>query len=279
MSRRVAASLASVALLAAACGGDAASFPDGSFAVVASSDLAVGRHRIAVVVVGPDNEPLLTPDVEAAFELFRPDSSPAGTVSSEFIWAIENVQGRLVGDYEFDEPGIWQLGVRTADGGLIRSGPFQVNDETISVGVGDPAPASDTKTSASGPIETISTDIAPDPRFYEMTVAEAVTSGRPSVIVFATPAFCVSATCGPSLDVAKAMSTDFPGVNWVHVEVYDNLDATSFDELVEVPAVNEWSLFSEPWVYVVDASGIVSARFDGAVGDAELRRAVEAVAG
>jgi hypothetical protein len=278
MVRRLAALLAVSALLVAACGGGA-SFPDGSFGVVASSDLGVGQHRVAVVVVGPDNEPLLTPDVEADFEFFRPDGSPAGTVPAEFIWAIENVQGRLVADFTFDEPGAWQLGVRPTGGDIVRAGPFAVNEQAISVDVGDQAPASETKTSASGPIGTISTDVAPDPRFYGMTVAEAVTSGRPSVVVFATPAFCVSATCGPALDVAKAMADDFPRVNWVHVEVYDNLDAQSFDELVEVPAVNEWDLFSEPWVYVVDGSGVVSARFDGAVGDAELRRAVEAVAG
>ena len=44
-----------------------------------------------------------------------------------------------------------------------------------------------------------------------------------------------------------------------------------------VPAVVEWALPAEPWVFVTDANGVVSASFEGAASDAELSDAFAAV--
>jgi hypothetical protein len=57
------------------------------------------------------------------------------------------------------------------------------------------------------------------------------------------------------------------------------LQVESTADLVRVPAVTEWGLPSEPWVFVVDGSGTVTAAFEGAVTDAELTAALDAVAG
>ena len=165
--------------------------------------------------------------------------------------------------------------MRTADDRLVRGVPFAVAPDSLAVEIGQPAPLSRSKTPADGPIDAITSDPAPDPRLYEMTVAEAVGSGRPTVIVFATPAFCTSRTCGPVLDTAKTLIDDYPGANWVHVEVYDNLDAPTVEQLVPVEAALEWRLPSEPWVYVVDSAGMVTDRFEGTVDRAELEEALE----
>ena len=53
--------------------------------------------------------------------------------------------------------------------------------------------------------------------------------------------------------------------------------ATVIGPLVEVPAVIEWGLPSEPWVYVVDADGNATARFEGAVSPEELADALDEV--
>ena len=63
----------------------------------------------------------------------------------------------------------------------------------------------------------------------------------------------------------------------MHVEIYENLDADSFEDLVTGPAVAEWGLPSEPWVFVTDAEGLVRARFEGAVDPVELSAAVAAL--
>jgi hypothetical protein len=98
------------------------------------------------------------------------------------------------------------------------------------------------------------------------------------VIVFATPAFCASQACGPLLDQVKALRPDHEGIEFVHVEIYDDLQV-EVEDLTPVPAVSEWGLPSEPWVFVVASDGVVSAAFEGAVSDEELTAAVDAVAG
>ena len=75
------------------------------------------------------------------------------------------------------------------------------------------------------------------------------------------------------------MASSHPDSNFVHVEVYDNLDASEFGELEVVAAVDEWRLPSEPWVFVVDAGGIVAHRFEGTIGVDELEEALTAVGG
>ena len=50
-------------------------------------------------------------------------------------------------------------------------------------------------------------------------------------------------------------------------------------QLQLVPAAVQWGLPDEPWIFVVDASGKVTAKFEGAVGSDELTAAIAAVAG
>ena len=208
---------------------------------------------------------------------FAPDGTAREEVPARFIWAIPEVRGMWVAKATFDTPGNWTPAVRTPDDRLVRGAPFSVAPESLAVQVGEAAPASRSRTPADGPMNVITSDTTPDPRLYEMTVAEAVGSGRPSVIVFATPAFCTSRTCGPALETAKSLLDDYPGVNWIHVEVYDNLDAPTAETLVVAEPVLEWGLPSEPWVFVVDAAGVVTDRFEGMVDRAELEEALDRI--
>ena len=105
---------------------------------------------------------------------------------------------------------------------------------------------------------------------------EAIENG-PSVIVFATPAWCTSEACGPLLEQVKALSPTYSDLNYVHVEVYEDIQVSSFAELILVPAIDEWSLPSEPWIFVTDVSGTVVASFEGAASDAELAEVFAAV--
>ena len=47
---------------------------------------------------------------------------------------------------------------------------------------------------------------------------------------------------------------------------------------IPVDAVNQWGLPTEPYTFVVDRDGKVSAKFEGMVGADELRAAFDAVA-
>ncbi|MEZ5412354.1 MAG: hypothetical protein R2761_30250, partial [Acidimicrobiales bacterium] len=154
-----------------------------------------------------------------------------------------------------------------------------VSDDSAVPDVGDPAPPSQTPTAATtDDLATISTDPDPDPAFYQLSVADAVNSGKPTVIAFATPAFCQTALCGPTMDIVKAALVNRTDVQVVHVEPYDIPQAKA-GELVPIDAMTEWNLATEPWVFVVGADGKVAASFEGILGQDELVEAVDAVTG
>jgi len=261
------------ALALAACAGRTSE----ALTVVASSPgaLAAGpEQRILMVIASPDGQLLGGPDLPATV-VFASGDSTLGPMDAEWVWGIEGVRGFYVARASFPSAGIWEATL-TTDDGETEVGAFQVSEEAVVPEVGDPAPPSDSRTSADAPLVEISTDPDPDPSFYELSVGDAVADGRPTVIVFATPAFCQTAVCGPVLDLVEQVAPDHPGADFVHVEIYEDIDNPDGPQQ-QAQAVLEWGLQTEPWVFVVDAEGIVAARFEGALGAAELQRALAAV--
>jgi hypothetical protein len=164
---------------------------------------------------------------------------------------------------------------------------FSVRDKTDTPAIGADAPASDTLTATDpAAIVAISTDQDPDPRLYTLSVKDAIGAGKPFVLVFATPLFCTSGTCGPALDLVKQVMPDYIGrVNFIHVEPYllqvtDGRTQPALDVLGHpqpVRAVVEWGLPTEPYVFVVDAHGKVAAKFEGMAYPDELTAALDAL--
>jgi hypothetical protein len=145
----------------------------------------------------------------------------------------------------------------------------------------------DTPTAADvgGDLSRISSDPEPVARFYELSILDALDAGTPAIIAFVTPAFCQSATCGPTLDKVKAVAAAHPDVNVVHVEPYlmqvkdGYLQPLLSEEgqLQAAPWTTIWGLRTEPFVVVVDGGGIVRAKFEGAITEAELEDALAAL--
>lgn len=275
--RKLALAVVSLALIAG-CSGDGSSSAIG-FVASSPGSLGTGDQRVLVGVRDlTTNEMLAAPDRELTLVLRDEIGSPLGQYDGQFIWAIPDTTGLYVFEIDFPGPATYQLDIEAEGlGSLPPVGVISVADPA-QVTVGDEAPKSETRTVHDHPLEELTSDPDPAPAFYELSVAEAVSLG-PSVIVFATPAWCTSQTCGPMLDQVQAIAKDFPMVYYVHVEVYENIDVTNREELVLVPAVEEWRLPSEPWLYVTNDEGVVTAAFEGALSDSELRRALEAVSG
>jgi hypothetical protein len=116
---------------------------------------------------------------------------------------------------------------------------------------------------------------------HQTTIADAVTSGRPTVIAFATPAFCTSRVCAPVMDtVMDPLFARYSDVaTFVHVEPYVLRDVREANVRNPVPAAREWMLQSEPWVFVIGRDGLVRAKFQRIIGvdevEAELLAALE----
>jgi len=123
-----------------------------------------------------------------------------------------------------------------------------------------------------GSIEEITTDYSPDPELYQLTIKEAVENPLPSVVVFASPAFCTSPTCGPQTDTVSEMREKHGGeANFIHVEIYDNPAEIQGDlDRAEIfSVVDDWGLsaiadyFNESWTFIIDADGMIDDRFEG----------------
>ncbi len=116
----------------------------------------------------------------------------------------------------------------------------------------------------------ITTDSTPNLGYYEMSIAQAVASGRPSVIVFATPELCTRSLCSSVLESLDPIYEQFQDrLNFVHVETY-NLETGK-----KVPAIVEWGLEENPWFYLVDTDGTIIYRCEGIFSDEELIPIIE----
>ncbi len=250
------------------CGGESA-FPSDSLTIVANSDLAIGKARLQVGVVHPVDGRLGGPDTPISVEISPSDAnSNAATYPAEWLWLIPEVTGLYFAEVELPTSGLWDARV-VAEGSEVEPTTFLVNEKSIAPNIGDLAPIAPIETLADNPIDELTTDPDPDLNFYRWTMEEAFTSGKKTVVVFSTPAFCQSATCGPTLDIVKQAAVDFPSQNFIHVEVYTDINAPNFTPTAEFlnPALGPdyWNLPSEPWVFVVDEQGVVIARFEGAL--------------
>ncbi len=258
-----------------------------------AGDLICGENRVLFTMVDPTGRPIGAPDRTASIAIYnlgRDASNPISTLDGTFIWAIEDERGIYVINTSFPESGRYGAEFRTAAAGgvgvTVRL-TFDVQPTSPVIKVGDKAPASKTPTLADvgGDVARISTDATPDPAFYATSVDKAIADKKPFVVIFATPKFCTSAQCGPTLDRIKPFVAKYPGVTFINVEPYklklvDGVLAADVDasgQLQTTAATDEWHLFNEPTVYVVDRTGTVTANFELIFSDDELTSALDAV--
>ncbi len=144
---------------------------------------------------------------------------------------------------------------------------FQVNKESLTPKIGSAPPLVNTKTADSlEAIKYISSDPDPNINFYSINYVDAVKNDLPTIIIFSTPALCVSGTCGPLLDHIKKISTAYPKCNYIHVEVYENFigkNLNDIDTLTVTEPTKLWGLPTEPWIFFIDKEGILKYKLEG----------------
>jgi hypothetical protein len=138
--------------------------------------------------------------------------------------------------------------------------------------VGTPAPRSRNLIASDvTDLRQINSSEPPDPRLHQVRIADAIAQGTPQVIVFATPRFCATRMCGPVVDIVRMLLPVYGGqVAFTHQEIWQDAAAHQL-----FPTVAEWHLASEPWVFIVDADGIIRAKFEGLITVRELQVALE----
>lgn len=243
-------------------------------AVVPASDLAVGpNQRFLLGLIGPDNRPVTNATIDLQFfKITGPNSaqlrSEARATFHESPELAQVDRGIYVARTDFDEPGNW--GIR-ADVSRPNAEPsrvqvnFQVREKSVTPAIGARVPASRTLTGTTpAEIESFSSARPVDVSLYRVSIDDALVQGKPLAVLFGSPGFCTSRTCGPSLDVLQALHKQYGDrANYIHVEIYK--DGRPNEKLDTVPTVGEWGLPSEPWLFVIDSNGRLVDKFEGTI--------------
>ncbi len=288
--------LVALVLIVAACTAADPGWPpeQTNFALIpapVNAEVAVGENRMLFNVLDRQNKSVASADRPLALRFFHLASSrtqPQVEADASYMPTIEGRPGLYRATVDFDRAGEWGVeATATEADGSKRIGRFvfPVRESGTTPLIGAQAPASDTPTASTAEeIAGITTDDDPDPDFYRQSVAGALAAHQPFLVIFATPAFCTSATCGPTLDTIKSVAQDFKDrMTFIHVEPYELelidghlrpvLSANNLP--ISVAATVEWGLPTEPYVFVVDADGKVAAKFEGIAAPDELRSAFE----
>ena len=259
--------------------------------LLVNSEITKGPNRFLFSLTDRENKLVAAPDVAVRLLFYDVDTAENTVVfesDARFMWAIEGVQGLYVADVEFPDAGRW--GTRfeaTFPDGAVKAvrADYDVRESGTSPAIGAAVPSVDTPTAddVGGDLAKLSSDSDPTPRFYETSIAEALAAGEPFVVTFATPAFCETRLCGPTLDLVKEVANANPDITFINVEPYrmtfadgrlqPELDANG--QLQAAAWTEAWGLPSEPYTFVIAADGTVAAKFEGVLGTDELSAALE----
>ncbi|MCB9434023.1 MAG: hypothetical protein H6668_18795 [Ardenticatenaceae bacterium] len=237
--------------------------------LLVSTDFGVGQPRVSFALFDGENAAQNVASV--ALEVFPVDEGGA-------VWAGTAVSYT---DYlipywvfypELPSAGYW--GVKTVltmtDGTTYSPGfVMETLEKTAAPPLGAQAPLSENKTVFTEPdLSKLSSGTEVNPALYQMTVAEAVQTGLPTVVGFVTPGFCQTRWCGPTLESVEAVreAVGDEAANFIHIEVYDDFQALT----LAAPMI-EWGLTTEPWVFILDENGRIVARLSGPLSPTELQ--------
>lgn len=301
-----AALLVAVLFLAAGCAApetasappEAATSPSSSggpdiLPLLVSAEITKGPNRFLFSLTDRNNALIAAPDVKVHLKFYDVDSAEDVVVfeaDSRFFWSIEGTAGLYSAKVDYPSAGRWgtRFEATFPDGAtkVVRA-DYDVREAGTTPALGAKPPTIDTPTLADvgGDVKALTTDQTPEPRLYETSIGDALTAGKPFVVTFATPAFCRTQTCGPTLDAVKSVAADYPDLTFINVEPYKMalrdgslqpvLDAQG--QLQAAAWTEAWGLPTEPYTFVIAADGTVAAKFEGIMPPDELTAAIDAL--
>jgi hypothetical protein len=233
----------------------------------AQSQLPTGRTRFAFGLAGPTNALVegATPEVWLARDQTSRALGPFparwlkldGYTQTHDRSPRSELNGFYLAEVDLPQPGDW-LGVAMVDVASQRA----AGQGQLKVSRQGSAPVGSRAHSGPSPVATTPGAIAkvctrtPVCPMHQVSFDQAVASGKPTVVSFATPLLCASRMCGPVVDEQLLAFQQLKGqANFIHVEIYPERDTTK-----PAPLYQAWGLPSEPWVFVIDRQGIIRAR-------------------
>ena len=261
--------------------------------IVATTDLYAGApQRVAVGLTTIDGQLVSYGTAELAFAFIGtaetpsdPEPGPETTAAFVITYGMKDRGGdtpeitlpsEARGVYEaqdvtFDRAGYWTV-MATADvqdlGELSGSSTLAVNETAALPAPGQPALETENLTmdSQDAPMAAIDSRFTtegeiPDPELHRWTIARGLEEGRPALVVFGTPVYCVSQFCGPVTDMVQDLSHRYEDrAVFIHIEIWRD-----YENQVVNKAAADWLYrndeLTEPWLYLIGADGTILDRW------------------
>lgn len=226
--------------------------------------------RLPYLISDDDGVPLATIDRDVTFTVSR-DGHDLDTLT--VAPRGDGVpRAYLPVSFTFPEPGRYDL-TATYDGSPMSS-TVEVVDRTR-VGppvVGQALPPVDSPTTERTlEVDPLCSRLKGPCPLHSVNLRDAVTQGRPIVLVIATPAYCSSDVCSPLLELVLEQTAGRDDLVVSHQEVYKNPKGQrDLNDAQLAPVPEAYRLRFEPVLYVTDRTGTIVARADITVDRGEL---------
>lgn len=248
--------------------------------VIESSDIYVGVPRLVLTLLERDAQPQFPDDAAFRIRYFDPTEDGIKFHSEAELREIdvEGLRYLIASDPPFDTAGQWALAVTVElPDGTAESTPrlpFLVRGNAKGLARGDRAPRVDTPTTADGVLERMAEPGLDAVGLYERSATELISEQAPFLIVWASAERCAGRrACARALEQASAVLQQ-DTIVVLHVEPFGRPRPQALQSLID-EANEAWSIEAEPQFFLVDQDGLVAARFEIVVEQAELEAAVE----
>ena len=140
-----------------------------------------------------------------------------------------------------------------------------MDHSTLKVGMKAPSLRTKTLADVGGDFSRITTYRYPDARMYQMSLDDAMKTGKPIVLEFATPGHCT--VCDKQLQMMKAVLDKYQDeVIFLHMDQYQNPEA-----------FKAFIVIGDPWTFVIDGQQTVRFKRPGRMLYSELDMVVKSL--
>lgn len=248
-------------------------------AQVVASEVVVGQQERLPIGILDHNTPVNDATVHVkAFTVQGNTGTLKGESDAPFKGGGLEGAGVYVAHLTFDVAGEWGLEITASrpngETASIRL-PLSVISNPVVPAVGQPAPQSASPTATSAQEASFIDSGQPPDDMHQVSIATAIQQHHPTLVVFASPAFCTSRICGPEVKVVQSLEPAYRDrLTFIHIEIYRDFKPDPSKRTLAQTTL-DWRLQTEPWIFLIDTKGVIQSRFEGPMAVDEVKAAID----
>ncbi len=262
---------------------DAEELTDQLTVALVPSEMVVGPNRFAVGLLDEQGNLIHDADVHFHYYDLR-DPNKAVYESDADAARVQSPDGLTTiytHERDFTIAGLWGVEVeaKLPGGGAAKQRiGVEIVEDSATLSPGDEAPYLRTKVLRDVGMDAgqLTSAKEPIPALHEQSLDGALDNDKPTLLLFATPAFCETRFCGPAYEIVGELQEAYAEeLNFVYVEVFDGLPDPGVSGFQASPGAEAFGIQSEPWVYFIDNQGTIVYRLEGLFTGEEIEQQLQ----